>query len=71
MRSRERRLHHPACIDVRELYVPQGTAALCSRSVVCTHSGESSDLVGSSGREVAAENWREKQTLYLHESKNI
>lgn len=25
----------------------------------CTYSGESGDLVGSSGREVAAENWRE------------
>lgn len=26
---------------------------------ICTHSGKSSDLVGSSGREVTAENWRE------------
>lgn len=27
--------------------------------VLCTYSGESSDLVGSSGREVTGENWKE------------
>lgn len=59
------------CIDVRELYVSHGTAALYSRNVVCTHSGESSDLVGSSGREVTAENWREIQTLHLNKNKII
>lgn len=57
-------LHYPMCVDVYELHVPQGAAVLYwCKGFVCTYSGESSDLVGSSGREVAAENW--KENIYI------
>lgn len=35
------------------------------KSFLCTYSGEGSDLVGSSGREVTGENWRGKRELDL------